>query len=78
MNIVITGSTKGIGYGMAREFLKRGHNVMVSSRRADAVEQAVTDLNTEFPGRTVLGRPCDVAEFDQVQDLWDTAVAGFG
>ena len=78
MNIVITGSTKGIGHGMAREFLKRGHNVMVSSRRADAVEQAVTDLNGEFPDRTVLGRPCDVAEFDQVEILWDAAADGFG
>jgi short-subunit dehydrogenase len=78
MNIVITGSTKGIGYGMAQEFLKRGHNVMVSSRRADAVEQVVTDLNGEFPQRTVLGRSCDVAEFDHVQALWNAAVEGFG
>jgi short-subunit dehydrogenase len=78
MNIVITGSTKGIGYGMAQEFLKRGHNVMVSSRRADAVEQVVTDLSGEFPQRTVLGRSCDVAEFDHVQALWNAAVEGFG
>ena len=78
MNIVITGSTKGIGYGMAREFLKRGHNVMVSSRRAEAVAQVVTDLSSEFPGQTVLGRPCDVGEFDHVQALWKAAADGFG
>ena len=30
--IVITGSTKGIGYGLAEEFLKRGHSVVVSGR----------------------------------------------
>jgi len=78
MYIVITGSTKGIGYGMAREFLKRGHDVMISSRRAAAVAQAVADLHTEFPRRAVLGQPCDVAAFDQVQVLWDAAVDGFG
>ena len=47
MNIVITGSTKGIGYGMAREFLKREHDVMISSRRVDAVQQAVADLQEQ-------------------------------
>ena len=77
MNIVITGSTKGIGFGMAREFLKRGHDVMISSRRVDAVMQAVADLHGEFPDRTVLGRPCDVANFDQVQALWDAAADSF-
>ena len=30
--IVITGSTRGIGYGLAAEFLKLGHNVVVTGR----------------------------------------------
>ncbi|MBC8451799.1 MAG: SDR family oxidoreductase [Rhodospirillaceae bacterium] len=78
MNIVITGSTKGIGFGMAREFLKRGHDVMISSRRADAVVRAVADLTTEFNGRTVLGHACDVSDYDAVRSLWESAVDGFG
>ena len=41
MNVVITGSTQGIGLGLAREFLRRGHNVVISSRRADAVAEVV-------------------------------------
>jgi len=77
MHIVITGSTKGIGYGMAREFLKREHDVMISSRRADAVQQAVANLSAEFPHRKVLGQACDVADFDQVQALWNAAADGF-
>ena len=40
MNVVITGSTKGIGLGMAREFVRLGHNVVVSSRRQAAVDAA--------------------------------------
>jgi NAD(P)-dependent dehydrogenase (short-subunit alcohol dehydrogenase family) len=77
MNIVITGSTKGIGFGMAREFLKRGHDVMISSRRVDAVAQAASKLKGEFPDRQVLSQPCDVAVFDQVEALWDAAADGF-
>ena len=78
MNIVITGSTKGIGYGMAREYLKRGHEVMISSRRPDAVTKGVADLREEFPGRTICGCPCDVADYEQVEALWAAATKELG
>ena len=70
MNIVITGSTKGIGFGMAREFLQRGHDVMISSRGADAVEKGIAKLRTEFPARVIAGEVCDVADYDDVERLW--------
>lgn len=103
--IVITGSTRGIGLGLAKEFLKRDCAVVVSGRTLAAVNQVVTDLSalpvpsfTQAPikaqvaARTsqlylaesaprpdhVLGRPCDVADYAQVQALWDAAVAKFG
>jgi short-subunit dehydrogenase len=78
MNVVITGSTKGIGLGMAREFLKREHDVVISSRRHDAVEKCVTNLRAEFPGRTIAGQSCDVAEYDQVEQLWASAKDALG
>jgi short-subunit dehydrogenase len=78
MNIVITGSTKGIGLGMAREFLKRGHDVMISSRRADAVGKCVTDLREEFPDRAIAGQPCDVVEREQVEALWSRSAETLG
>lgn len=78
MNVVITGSTKGIGLGMAREFLKRGHDVMIASRRADAVERTVAELGGEFPGRTIVGQSCDVANYEQVQLLWDKSLEALG
>lgn len=78
MNIVITGSTKGIGFGMAKEFLKRGHDVMVSSRGAPAVESAVATLRAEFPDRTIAGQPCDVADYEAVERLWSESVNGLG
>ena len=28
--VVITGGTRGIGLGMAKEFLSRGHNVVIT------------------------------------------------
>jgi len=78
MNIVITGSTKGIGLGMAREFLKREHDVMISSRRPDAVAKVVVGLQTEFPGRRIAGQACDVVDYEQVQTLWQKSVDALG
>jgi NAD(P)-dependent dehydrogenase (short-subunit alcohol dehydrogenase family) len=78
MQVVITGSTKGIGLGMAREFLRRGHDVFVTSRRAAAVEQTAQALRAEFPDRKIAGRASDVADYASVQALWDAAVVALG
>ena len=78
MNVAITGSTQGIGLGMAREFLRRGHNVMISSRRGQVVDQVVAELRLEWPDRTVVGQVCDVADYEQIQQLWDASVKQLG
>ncbi|MCU0758298.1 MAG: SDR family oxidoreductase [Steroidobacteraceae bacterium] len=78
-NVVITGSTQGLGFGYAREFLRRGHNVVVSGRTPATVQAAVERLAAEAPaGTRVVGCACDVASMAEVQALWDRAVAEFG
>lgn len=76
--VVITGSTRGIGLGLAREFLKRECSVVISSRSPDAVAQTVADLGKEFDAARVFGCACDVSEYGQVQALWDAAQQKFG
>jgi len=76
-NVVITGSTRGIGRGLAVEFLKRGHNVVVSSRGQADVDTTVAELATAGPAR-VAGKTCDVTRKADVQALWDYSVATFG
>lgn len=78
MNVVITGSTKGIGFGMAREFLKRGHKVVISSRGQPAVDAAIAELSAEYPAEHIAGQPCDVADYEQVKQLWDAGIKAFG
>jgi len=39
--VVITGSTRGIGFGLADEFLKRGCRVVVSGRNQVSTDHAV-------------------------------------
>ncbi len=76
-HVVITGSTRGIGRGLAVEFLRRGHHVVVTSRRSDDVARAVDELSADAPGR-VAGVACDVTRKTDVQALWDHGVAAFG
>jgi NAD(P)-dependent dehydrogenase (short-subunit alcohol dehydrogenase family) len=77
-NVVVTGSTRGIGLGLARAFVERGCAVTVSGREQGAVDRAVAELATESATARVHGWPCDVARVEQVQALWDAAVRRFG
>ena len=76
--IVITGSTRGIGFGLAHEFLARNHAVVVSGRSQEGVDRAVQELISRHGADRILGQPCDVGVFDQVQALWHAAKAHFG
>ncbi len=73
--IVVTGSTRGIGLGLAREFLRRGHKLVVTGRSDASVAKAMAEL--ESLGE-VLGQVCDVREMVDLRSLWDAAVARFG
>lgn len=77
-HIVITGSTRGIGYGLAEAFLSRGCSVTVSGRGKEAVEQAVAGLRSEHDAERILGQACDVTVAEQVQALWERSVERFG
>ncbi len=76
--IVITGSTRGLGLCLAREFLARGCAVTVSGRAREAVDGAVARLRTDFPGAAVHGFPCDTGRASQVDALWAGAAQAVG
>ncbi|XP_038885315.1 chlorophyll(ide) b reductase NOL, chloroplastic isoform X2 [Benincasa hispida] len=68
-NVLITGSTKGIGYALARQFLKAGDNVVICSRSAERVESSVQSLREEFGEQHVWGTRCDVREGEDIKNL---------
>ena len=73
--VVVTGGTRGIGKGMAREFLKRGHQVVVCGRSEESAAAAAGELAEHGE---VLGKGCDVSDYASVQALWEAAVERFG
>ncbi len=75
--VVITGSTRGIGRGLADAFLAQGCNVVVSGRGAAAVTQLVAELDAAHAGR-VAGAACDITQVEQIEGLWAAACDAFG
>ncbi len=77
-HIIITGSTRGIGYGLAEAFLSRGCSVTVSGRSNETVDKAVAGLGSRYGAERVFGQACDVTIPEQVQVLWDRSVKKCG
>jgi NAD(P)-dependent dehydrogenase (short-subunit alcohol dehydrogenase family) len=77
-SIVITGGTRGIGFGLVREFLRLGHSVTFCGRTQAGVAAAEAQLVTHYGAERVRGVVCDVTRLEQVRALWDAAVANFG
>jgi NAD(P)-dependent dehydrogenase (short-subunit alcohol dehydrogenase family) len=78
-NVIITGGTQGLGFAYAREFLRRGHNVLICGRAQASVDAAVARLGPDAAqGARIVGQACDAAEHDALQALWQRGVQEFG
>ncbi|XP_065849816.1 probable chlorophyll(ide) b reductase NYC1, chloroplastic [Euphorbia lathyris] len=92
-NVVVTGSTRGLGKALAREFLLSGDRVVVASRSPESVDMTVRELEenlregmatagvssrTALSRAKVVGIACDVCEPSDVQKLANFAVNEFG
>lgn len=75
-SVVITGSTRGIGFCMAQEFLKNGCRVTLSGR-SEKSREAVLKAVREYQDR-VLYVPCNVTSKSQLEQLWNESVKKWG
>ena len=66
-NVVITGSTRGIGFSMAGEFMKAGCNVTLSGRGVVLPKEVQTELEP-FKKKYIYIQ-CDVQEKSKLQNL---------
>ncbi len=74
---LITGGTKGIGYGVAEAMMKMEMKVIITGRTEDAAKAAANQLNQLGTGKA-LGLVADVRDFDAQQSVVANAVETFG
>lgn len=76
---LITGGTKGIGYGIAEALLKQGVNVAITSRSQDAANSAAKKLN-DYGNDSVyaIGIAADVRSYESQEQAVRATVSEFG
>ena len=67
---LVSGSTAGIGYAIAKALLQEGAEVIVNGRSQESVDRAIASL-TEETGRTPLGYPADMSTAEGTQAMFD-------
>jgi NAD(P)-dependent dehydrogenase (short-subunit alcohol dehydrogenase family) len=73
---IVTGGSKGLGLAMAKGFARAGADVVVSSRKLEACEQAAREI--EALGRRALPIACHVGDWEQCDALVERVVRGLG
>lgn len=75
--ILVTGGGTGLGKSMGLYFLKLGANLVITSRKLDVLQGTAKEMEAETGGK-VLPLACDVREIEQVEKMWEDAIAHFG
>lgn len=73
---VVTGSSRGIGRAMATSLARAGARVVVSSRKAEACEDVVRELESE--GLQATAMACHAGRADDLARLVGTCIDRFG
>ena len=77
-NALVTGSTSGIGLGMARALASAGANVMINGLgEADEIEAARAAIEADFGGRALF-HGANMLNGEEIRDMVATAEAELG
>ena len=74
---LITGGTRGIGYGLAESLLARGAQVFICGRGHSSLESALEQLGASA-GERIAGIAADMRKSEDCRKLVETAVERFG
>lgn len=75
---VITGSSRGIGKAIAHRMAEHGAAVVISSRKAEACDAAVAEINAAVGREAAVACPANISSKEDLRRLADFALARFG
>jgi 3-oxoacyl-[acyl-carrier protein] reductase len=67
--ILITGGTKGIGFGIAETMLANHHKVIITGRKKSGVDEAVSQLSSKYNPANMMGFESDVTNIESIQSI---------
>lgn len=73
-SVVITGSSRGLGYALAESFLREGCAVTLNGRSVDRLDQAASRLRATYGVDRVAARAGDAASSTDLEALSDAAL----
>jgi NAD(P)-dependent dehydrogenase (short-subunit alcohol dehydrogenase family) len=73
---LVTGGTRGLGRSILRTLAKAGADVVVSSRKQEACEEAAAEVRNF--GRRAFAHCCHIGHWDEIDGLVDAAYDNFG
>jgi len=75
---LVTGSSRGLGAALAKEFARQGASVVINSRSSSAMDLVEVERQLKSMGAKVLSVEADVAKRADVERLAGEALARFG
>lgn len=75
-NFLITGAGRGIGRGLSRLLLQRGHRVFLIDNNATELDHTIDQLSHKFPPDSYSHAKCDICEPSEIHSAIQNA-AGF-
>ncbi|MCW2890200.1 MAG: hypothetical protein QOE54_702 [Streptosporangiaceae bacterium] len=75
---LITGASRGIGKAIAFGLAGEGANIVLSSRRQEALDEVAAELRAAHPDVGVLAKAAHVGDEDQARACVDATIAEFG
>lgn len=73
-SVIVTASSKGLGKATASEFAQEGAHVLLASRSADELREAVREIKTKTGNDHVDFVVCDMTQPDQIKEMVQQAV----
>lgn len=75
---IVTGASRGIGEAIARRLARHGANVVVSSRKPDACQRVVDDINDAEGREAAVAVGCNISHKEELQRLVDETKTKWG
>ena len=76
-NIIVTGSTRGIGKDIAIKCLENNANVIIHGTRQEKVDEVVTELKSKYSSK-IFGFSCDISNFDSCSKFIENSINALG